>query len=320
MIKAYIDNSVLSDLRKQGVQQKNKRKLIFKVYKKFSISAENCIITDKLFLELIYCGNIRKQIVKDCETDIIAIQSKICQIDSKEDIKNNVNDLECFFDQKLRIVLPAVKIPDIALKTLKDSPFEYPFRIFNKKILEYANNIFKDKFRYNQFILSLVADSVVRYALLEPASKISDDIFIKVSSCLLKKYRTIIKDLLLIFIAASKSKEEFLQKMKDRARLIRPRDDFADAEPQHFVFYGKEINGTRYPITFLSCEPMEKIQERMDYYFGAVVEIAKNSPSQNESLLLGTSLIIDFKNFKYTKIPSGLFLRKISKSSYRVLG
>ncbi|TET06026.1 hypothetical protein E3J79_03135 [Candidatus Dependentiae bacterium] len=59
----------------------------------------------------------------------------------------------------------------------------------------------------------------------------------------------------------------------------------------------------------------------MDYYFGAgIVEIAKNSPSQNKTLLLGTSLIIDFKNFKYAEIPSGLFLRQISASSYKVLG
>jgi hypothetical protein len=321
MIKAYIDNSVLSELRKQGLQQKNKRKLIFNICKKFTILAKNCIITDKLFLELIYCGNIRKQIVKDYEANIIAIQSKIYQPGAKENIEKNINDLEQFFDQKFRIALPVSKISDMAITTLRNNPFAYRFRIFNKKILAYANNISKDTFRYNQFILSLVVDSVVRYALLEPASKINDDIFIKVAMYLLKKYRSITKELLLIFTAASKSKEEALRKMKDKARLIRPRDDFADVEPQYLVFYGKNINGRRYPITFLSSEPIEKIQDRMDYYFGAgIVEIARNSPSQNEALLLGTSLIINFKNFKYTEIASGLFLKKISRSSYRVLG
>ncbi|TET06027.1 hypothetical protein E3J79_03140 [Candidatus Dependentiae bacterium] len=253
MIKAYIDNSVISELRKQGFQQKEKRKLIFKICKEFSILAKNCIITDKLFLELIYCGNIRKKTVKACEKEILAIQNRICQpFVSEDEIKKTINSLEVFFDQKFRMLLPIQTIRRIALQSLQDCPFAYRFRIFNKKVIEYASNIAKDKYKYNQFISNLVIDSVVRYVLLEPASSISDNTFVKVASFLFKKYRTITKDLLLIFTAASKSKEEALRKMKDKARLIRPRDDFADVEPPCFVFYGKEINGIRYPITFLT--------------------------------------------------------------------
>lgn len=321
MIKAYIDNSVISELRKQGSQQQEKRELIFKICKEFGILAENCIITDKLFLELIYYGNIRKQIVKSCENDISAIQSKICRAVSKNNIKNGVDSLEYLFGQKLRSDLSASIIVNRALKSLQDNPFPDQFRIFGQKVIIYANDIAKDVRRYNQFISDLVIDSVARYALLEPAGRISHDTFMEVINFLLKKYRAETKNLLLIYVAAAKSKEEAFRRMKDKARLIRPRDDFADVEPQYFVFYGKETNGRYYPITFLTCEPIKKIQERMDYYFYAgILEIAKNSPTLNAPLLPGISLIIDFKNFECTEISSGSFLSQIPTSSYRVLG
>jgi|GEM_PF-5188663 hypothetical protein len=312
MIKAYIDTSVISELRKQGAHQKKKHKLIFDTLKKYSIIGKNCIITEKLFLELIYEGDIRKKVVNAHEAEIAAMQNNLYQSScSEDDIKNLVDSLEQFFDRELRARLSLQLIQEKTLETLEKHPIVYRFRMFSKKIREYASNIVSNKDRYDQFISNLVSDSVVRYALLGTLKRIDKATFTKILNHLLIKYSTMTKEHLLLYCVACKAKTDTDQKRKDQASLIRIKDDFADMEPQHFVFYGSNINGIHFPITFLTIEPLEKIKNRMKYYLCVgIAGIAKESPRLNTQLLLGRTLVIDFNEPIPTEIDSGVFMKQ----------
>lgn len=313
MIKSYIDNSILSELREKD---KKRHKLIFDTCKKHSILAKNCIVTDKLFIELIYQGHVRRLIVNEHKNEIDGAQNKILKLSSNDNIKESINFIEMFFDTQLRKALSIKIINEITIETLQNNPIAYRFRMFKKMILRYANDIINNNKRYDEFIMNLVVDSVVRYALLDIAAKIDDDLLVKIMSALMIRYKDSMHSILLGYSAAAQIRSKVKLKKKDQGQLLRAKDDFADMELPFFAFYGEKINDKHYPVTCLTREPLNKIQKRIDYYFSLIVKIANESPSFNRPPLLGKTLIIDFDQYICKEIESGSSLKNIKQSSY----
>lgn len=327
MIKAYLDNSVLSLLRlnkKKGaalVLNTKHIKLTFQILKQYNIAATNMIITDMLFLELIGHGNVRKKIInKDKNKELINDKKaglRSIQSSPQKIIEEYIYFLEDFFNSKLREELLQDCIHTLALTSLQAYPFIDLLHCFEQKIIQYAKYINDSDARYEELISALVADSVVRCLLLDP----DISLYFKNSlSYLLKKYRDSFYPNLLSIMAGLKQDVEQLNKLKGRKNLLRLKDDFADAEPYEFVFWGKEIDGAHYPVTLLTYEKIETVEERLKYYFAGFVTTVQNQQQARRYFCLGRTIVItNFEEFCFKEIPSSNYLQYIPSSSYESL-
>lgn len=326
----YIDNSVLSEMRlpkgkeladKSKVYLLNTRniKLIFKILSDNQLLPKNILITEKLFLEIIGQGKVRKDMINSCSDCLKALRKDIL-LQENANKEFGIACLEYLLTVKFKESLPRDQLVAITMKYLKEYPFIDLFYCFERKVIEYAWDLERSVEKYNQFISVLVADTLIRYLLLDFDKLISEEILSTVLTLLVAKNDLILHEQLLILSAGLKRQVEFKLKIKGKGMIIWPKDDFADAEPQNLVFYGKEVDGILYPITFLTFEQVTKIEERLKYYFCAgIVPIAQNSPRRNKRLYIGRSIVIEsFEKLLYKEIPSERYLKLISAEHYSI--
>lgn len=320
-IKAYLDNSILSELRLKSKEQIERITFILKNFKKRGIVAKNFILTDKLFLEIIGHGNCRKNIVNEESNKAFLIKEKdkfVIQCTSQENIKNYYDILKDFFNCEIKKSLPQNSIYAVTLESFKKNCFIDPLHCFEQKIIQYSMYITNNSEGYDAFISTLAEDSIIRYLLLDTANKSDENSLREILNFLLIKYDKTLHENLLLFMAGIRMHLKASKKYKDQSNLIRIKDDFADSEAPYLAFYGKKINEKLCPITVITYEKIETIKKRLDFYFVAILEIAKNKPRKNYPSLLGNTIVFtdDFKECK--EMPSGDYLSKITKSSYTI--
>jgi hypothetical protein len=329
-VVAYFDNSIITRLRKrQGRYSKKARREIkfisLSFVRKYNI--KNIHLTDKLFLEIIGCGQLRAVIVKGnrdlINTEKKKIRDKVisAQQISQEDIQGYYNFLENLFRISIRAKLPQENIYPIALQSLTEYSFCKEFNVsIRNRVLDYAKNISISSLAYGKFIDSLVNDSVIRYLLdiinfreiPREYLQCAGDFIIKVNNFIILKYwpkDLFRKDLILLMSGLEHSVRAPDNPGKKVEKLLRPEDDFADSEMQNLVFYGTEIDGECYPVTVLSGEPIELVDKRLKYYYAAVATLINLKPAYMGHLtkdprrfLLGRSIVINFKKNNYITI------------------
>jgi len=301
-IKAYVDNSVLTVLRENGGAEHVEFSLA--VMKKYNIVPEHCIITDRLFLELIDKGGIRRKIVNNADNKkrIEQEKNKFYSTDSlQEGVENYTLFLEEFFTSKIEEVLPQNCLCCMAEESLLRRPFIQEFHSFEKDIISYAKEIAESRQRYQSFISTLVVDSIIKYLFFDRRIKDFDkDFSQKALNTLAIRHQsmTVLHNNLMLLSACYKWQGE----SKDKKKLFGLDKDFADVEPQALLFFGAEINGVNYPITFLTYEKINMVRDRLENYFNAAIA------AKYFVFHLGRTIVInrDFKGFE--EIPSYSFV------------
>jgi hypothetical protein len=173
MTLALIDNSILSEYRTCNHVAIATQKIEFleSILKKFQISIDHALLTDRLFVEAIGYGKIRREIEKDNKDVFLKEKAKLFDCLSKSSneaefaVINYIDFLENLFCFELTVRFPQKSISSMTVDNLMKFRFSSVFRPFNSKLIRYGFRLLKSVEFYNNFISVLIEDSVIRYAL-----------------------------------------------------------------------------------------------------------------------------------------------------------
>lgn len=327
MLIPYIDNSILTELRLEcsfkdegSMILRPRVQLILEIVNKYNIGATDCIITDKLFLEVIERGSFRRKIVNTNSKWIDELKDKFYESSfSHEDIASYFNSLSSFWIAETKKALPKNEISSMAKESVNQRPFIDDFRSLELKIIQYAQQITDCSQTYENFISTLVTDSIIRNMLFNLPKNIIVSSFHEILTFLTTINWQAIPDILSLIMAGLKERSEHYFGLKGRPHLLGLNKDFADADPQQLVLYGKNINGKRYPVVFLTNEKIESIKKRFEFYIAGIVAGCQNTQRyKNQLLCIGKTVVIT--NFeKYEEIPLKFYLQHISATSYHMV-
>lgn len=132
----YLDNSIMTKLRRPNVQDNPSVFIIMKLIDELEIN--NIIITPKLFIEIIGLGRIKGRIIKDCKSDINSLEREFeTTIQSHVVTSEAINDLVCKLeiickDYLIKTAIPRTNIYENTEKKLIEYPFFNEFFLFKK--------------------------------------------------------------------------------------------------------------------------------------------------------------------------------------------
>lgn len=331
MTVALIDNSVLSEYRTCNHVAVATQKIEFleSILKKFQISIDHALLTDRLFVEAIGCGKVRRDIEKDNRDVFLKEKKKLsdCLSKSKDEVEfaviNYIDFLENLFYFELTVRFPQNIICSMAFDNLRKFRFSSIFRSFNSKLIRYGFRLLKSAEFYGDFISVLVEDSVIRYALdglniriISP--KLHDQAFEVIGDItkkLMLKYHLseVLYTNLNLFGAALKKHIEGKEKHQESSQpLLRVDNDLVDIELSHFPIYGRTLEGETLAVSVITKESEHTVKERLKYNFQAVG--TKASIVCPQKLVLGRTLILDFDRFTYQEILTGEYIQKHFKT------
>ena len=326
------DNSVLTKYRvPEGVVIDSSKMILLKeLNAKFNIDFKNIVLTTKLFIELINQGQIRVSIEKN-NRDLIDSQKEkvINSLDRDGNHYQSVIDsyiefLEKLFNNEFEKHFPRHSIETKTRSCLKKYKFIPEFHDLESKIKKHSKNIFKLIHIYKKFILDLVEDSVIRFSLdainmrriaEDDRDKAFEIINYTVSSLMVKYYNgDVLNSNLTLLASALKFHLESSKTTRDGIpRLMRVKDDFADVELAYYAFYGIKVDGVLTPVTIFTSEPEAIVFERLKYCFQSIGTKAHNIKSQPQTLVLGSTINLDFNSYTYLEIDSQKYIQNTFK-------
>ena len=172
MTVALIDNSILSEYRTCNHVAVDAQKIEFleSILKKFQISIDYALVTDRLFVEAIGCGKVRRDIEKDNRDVFLKEKERLfnCLSKDKDEVEfaiiNYIDFLEKLFHFELISRFPQNFICSMAFDNLRKFRFSSIFRSFNSKSIRYDCVCLRAlSFMATSFLSC--KDSVIRYAL-----------------------------------------------------------------------------------------------------------------------------------------------------------
>ena len=325
----YVDMSLISPisfLKGKRKLSRKKKKYILAVFDKYDIKKEDILITNKLFVEIIGEGQIKKQAYKD--PTIRAKRKKLEKIISQQTFfsDNNAKELCKFlennFKKSIKDIVPQSSIYSIAIKNLKKYRLHKSFKQFDKKVQVYAMDLERNTQLYNRFIFTVVCDAVISFILTminfkniplqdKKKYKFAVDILQRFLHTVLLQY--VPKGLLQHDLARVMAGLDFcISSHKERVKkvdpILYPKDDIADSEHQSLAFYGHEGAS----IIVFSGEPIKDIMRRLRWYNTGIVTIVNSikNPLLYFSLLgkhphdfnVGKIVVINYKKLKCVEI------------------
>lgn len=332
MTVALIDNSILSEYRTCNHVAVDSQKIEFleSILKKFQIRIDRALLTDRLFVEAIGYGKVRREIEKDNKDAFLREKAKLfdCLSKSRNEaepvVVNYIDFLENLFCFELTARFPQNSIFSMTVDNLTEFRFSGIFRSFNSKLIRYGFRLLKSSEFYSNFISVLVEDSVIRYALdglniRSISPKLHDlafEIIGDITKKLMLKYHhsEVLYTNLNLFGAALKKHIEGKQKHQEALQpLLRVDNDLVDIELSHFPIYGRTSKGETLAVSVITKESEDTVKERLKYNFQAVG--TKASIGCPQKLMLGRTLILDFDRFTYQEILTGDYIQKHFKTA-----
>lgn len=212
---------------------------------------------------------------------------------------------------ELKKSIPQATIYTTAISQLKEYSFIDKFRGFETKIINYSEVLTNKNLEYDNFIKILVEDSVVRYALdaidirQTPPSmrECAQEILNQTMTMLMVKYyhSEILYSNLNLLMSGLKRHIDGKSKPQEKSQpLLRVDDDLVDVELGHFPIHGITVNNKLVPITVITIEPEYGVKERLKYNFQAIG--TKSHIIKPQPLVLGRTIILDFKNYSHIEI------------------
>lgn len=327
------DNSVLAKFRTSSkkVISHSAVKLLNTIAEKHEIDFKKTFLTQKLFIELINQGKLRETLVKLNHDLIHAEKKKVLDlINAHPTILQSALDeyltfLENFFVDEFIKKLPRYSIIQETNKPLKNYKLSNLFVNLESQVKQYSKRLFKSESIYMELIMNLVEDSVIRFLLdivnlREIPKKNHDkafDIVGYVVKSLLIKYssKNILKSNLTLLASGLKYHIESSKATKESiSQLIRVKDDLLDCELPHYALFGKKIGNSTYPITVITAESEERVKERLKYCFQSIGTIS--SILFPQTIILGTTINLDFNNSTYQVIETESYIRNNFKYAH----
>lgn len=321
----FFDSSSLSEFRNGKTTLVNSEKIEFleSMLEKFQLSIDDVLLTERLFTETIGYGGVRHGIKKNNREKFDAEKRKILALlrknlkDREEGITLYITFLESFFHEELKKNIPQATIYTTTINQLKEYSFIEKFRSFETKVIHYSEELTNKNSEYDNLIKILVEDSVVRYALdaidirqTHPNMRESAlEILNQTLTILMVKYyhSEILYSNLNLLMSALKRHIDGKSKPQEKSQpLLRVDDDLVDVELGHFPIRGKTVGNKLVPITVLTIEPEHGVKERLKYNFQAIG--TKSHIVKPQKLVLGRTIILDFKNYSHVEILTGKYI------------
>lgn len=213
--------------------------------------------------------------------------------------------------------MPQKYIYSTTINKLEEFKFIEKFRGFEEKVINYGEELARKNLEYDNLIRVLVEDSVVRYALnaidiRQTSPRLREkasDILNQTLTMLMVKYHhsEILFSNLNLLMSALKSHIEGKSKPQEKSQtLLRVADDLVDVELGHFPILGATIKNKLHPITVITIEPQDRVEERLKYNFQAIG--TKSHIIKPQKIVLGRTIILDFKNYSHIEILTGKYI------------
>jgi len=319
------ENSALSEYCETALPvEQRKNYLLQDVLKKYNLSLEDTLITDRQYLEISGKGQVRAEILKEYKEEVNAAKPCInVDIQNTFLLQNYIEFLENLFSKEIRVRLPRCRIHDILKEKLKKYPLDTNLDPIKRKLHSHGSSLFKFSIAYERFINTLVEDSVTRCALdflnfkeiPRTQHNLAMQLLNSMISTLMTKYVSSQVMHTNLNLLTSGLKTAILSQKNPQSRvcpMFRIEDDIADIEPVYFMLYGANNRRERIPVTIVTKEPKSIIIERLNYnMISTGVKAEKIEP---QTLLLGRIILLDFNNFTHDVI-TGEYLQKNFKTS-----
>lgn len=321
----FFDNSSLSEFRNGKNTTVNSEKIEYldSVLSKFQLPIEDILLTERLFTEIIGYGGVRHFIKKHNKERFELEREKVSRLLEKNSkgaeqaISHYISFLESFFYTKLKNSMPKKNLYYTTISKLDEFKFIEKFRGFEEKVISYGEGLTRENLEYDNLMRVLVEDSVVRYALnaidirqTPPRLRKASDILNQTLTMLMVKYyhSEILFSNLNLLMSALKSHIEGQSKPQEKSQpLLRVADDLVDVELGHFPILGATIKDKLYPITVITIESQDLVEERLKYNFQAIG--TKSHIIKPQKLVLGRTIILDFKNYSHIEILTGKYIQ-----------